>query len=302
MIYNFKQWDHHNFLNEAKSMKDILNWFGSFFGGTVSKINSYVEEIAQIEEDYAKEWDKIMTDIDELEVQKAQISNDPAELRKLDRMIDRNEKLIQSALRKKNSSISDIEDRVIKLTEKDSKLVSYWNLKKTQAEKDVAERLYDISKKLANPDLGEELYDKYKKAALIAKEKDEDFRKKYGDMKLPGSPSRNFQFIDTSSNSTKTNISKGTLSKILDMNDKEFEKHVNTLNPSETKNLKSDLNTVYREMCRLRNLDLKNYREESSQKGLTQDEIQKGERDIKSSHLPKISDIRDKITYIRRYV
>lgn len=301
MVYNFRQWDNFTSLNEANALEKIFGWFGSIFGGTVSKIDSYLEDIIQLEEDYAKEWDKIMTDLDELEVQKAQISNDPAESRKLDRMIDRNEKLLQSALRKKNSSISDIEDKVRKLTEKDSKLVSYWNLKKTKAEKDVAERLYDISKKLTNPDLGEELYDKYKKAALAAKEKDEDFRQKYGDMRLPGSPSK-YSYSESPTIPEKSRISKGILSRILNMSDKEFEKHVQKLGPSEIKDLKSDLIHVKNEMLRLRSLDLKDYGQDASSKGLSKAEIKMGESNIRNKHLERISDIRDKITYLNRYV
>lgn len=301
MVYNFRQWDNFTSLNEANALEKIFGWFGSIFGGTVSKIDSYLEDIIQLEEDYAKEWDKIMTDLDELEVQKAQISNDPAESRKLDRMIDRNEKLLQSALRKKNSSISDIEDKVRKLTEKDSKLVSYWNLKKTKAEKDVAERLYDISKKLTNPDLGEELYDKYKKAALAAKEKDEDFRQKYGDMRLPGSPSK-YSYSESPTIPEKSRISKGILSRILNMSDKEFEKHVQKLGPSEIKDLKSDLIHVKNEMLRLRSLDLKDYGQDASSKGLSKVEIKMGESNIRNKHLGRISDIRDKITYLNRYV
>jgi len=301
MVYNFRQWDNFTSLNEANALEKIFGWFCSIFGGTVSKIDSYLEDIIQLEEDYAKEWDKIMTDLDELEVQKAQISNDPAESRKLDRMIDRNEKLLQSALRKKNSSISDIEDKVRKLTEKDSKLVSYWNLKKTKAEKDVAERLYDISKKLTNPDLGEELYDKYKKAALAAKEKDEDFRQKYGDMRLPGSPSK-YSYSESPTIPEKSRISKGILSRILNMSDKEFEKHVQKLGPSEIKDLKSDLIHVKNEMLRLRSLDLKDYGQDASSKGLSKVEIKMGESNIRNKHLGRISDIRDKITYLNRYV
>jgi len=301
MVYNFRQWDKFTSLNEANALEKIFGWFGSIFGGTVSKIDSYLEDIIQLEEDYAKEWDKIITDIDELEVQKVQISNDPAESRKLDRMIDRNQKLLQSALRKKNSSISDIEDKVRKLTEKDSKLVSYWNMKKTQAEKDVAERLYDISKKLTNPDLGEELYDKYKKAALAAKEKDDDFRRKYGDMRLPGSPSK-YSYSESPTIPEKSRISKGILSRILNMPDKEFEKHVQNLGPSEIKDLKSDLINVKNEMLRLRSLDLKDYAQDASSKGLSKAEIKMGESNIRSKHLARISDTRDKITYLNRYV
>lgn len=302
MIYNFRQWDLHNSLNEGKSMKDILNWFGNFFGGSVSKINSYLEDIVQIEEDYIKEWDKIVTEIDSLQVQRAQITNDPAESRKLDRMIDRNEKLLQSVLNKKNSSISDIEEKVRKITEKDSKLVSYWNLKKSGAEKEIAERLYDVAKKLTNPDLGEELYDKYKQAALAAREKDEDFRKKYGDMKLPDSE------IVRSSSSAKllknyepSKISKSSFNKILGYSGTEFEKYAQNLSKEDAKDLIIELTRIKNEMCAVRDLDAERLEAEAAKTGMSDAQLRKEIRELKERHTKKIGDVRTKITIARRY-
>lgn len=302
MVYNFQQWDLHNSLNEAKSMKDILNWFGSFFGGSLSKIDSHLEDIVQIEEDYIKEWDKIVTEIDSLEVQKAQIHNDPAESRKLDRMIDRSERLLQSLLSKKNSSVAEIEEKVRNITEKDSKLVSYWNLKKTGAEKEIAERLYDISKKLTNPDLGEELYDKYKNAALAAREKDEDFRKKYGEMKLPST-----RLISSSSlkKSPKdfgpSKIDKTTLNKILGYSGTEFEKYAGELSKENAKDLIRELTRVKNEMCALRDLDIERFESEAKRKGLTETQLRREIRNLKAIHTDKIGDVRTKITIARRY-
>lgn len=302
MLYNFRQWDLHNSLNEGKSMKDILNWFGNFFGGSVNKIDSYLEDIVQIEEDYIKDWDKIATEIDALQVQKAQITNDPAESRKLDRMIDRNEKLLQSMLTKKNSSVFDIEEKVRKIVEKDSKLISYWNLKKSGAEKEIAERLYDVAKKLTNPDLGEELYDKYKQAALIAKEKDEDFRKKYGEMKLPSS-----EFVKSSSsvkmpkNYGPSKISKSTLNKILGYSGTEFEKYAKELGKENTKDLIRELIRVKNEMCALRDLDVERLEAEADKTGMSDAQLKREIRDLKAMHTDKIGDVRTKITIARRY-
>lgn len=302
MIYNFRQWDLNNSLNEGKSMKDILNWFGNFFGGSVSKINSYLEDIVQIEEDYIKEWDKIVTEIDSLQVQRAQITNDPAESRKLDRMIDRNEKLLQSVLNKKNSSISDIEEKVRKIAEKDSKLVSYWNLKKSGAEKEIAERLYDVAKKLTNPDLGEELYDKYKQAALAAREKDGDFRKKYGDMKLPDSE------IVRSSSSAKllknyepSKISKSSFNKILGYSGTEFEKYAQNLSKEDAKDLIIELTRIKNEMCAVRDLDAERLEAEAAKTGMSDAQLRKEIKELKERHTKKIGDVRTKITIARRY-
>ena len=302
MVYNFKQWDLQYSLNEGKSMKDILNWFGSFFGGSLSKIDSYLEDIVQIEEDYIKEWDKIVTEIDALEVQKAQISNDPAEARKLDRMIDRSERLLQSLLSKKNSSIAEIEEKVRKITEKDSKLVSYWNLKKTGSEREIAERLYDISKKLTNPDLGEELYDRYKQAALDARQKDEDFRKKYGDMKLPSTDhligSASLKKLGKDFGPSK--IAKTTLNKILGYSGIEFEKYARELSKENARDLIRELTRVKNEMCALRDLDIERFESEAKRKGLTEIQLRREIRNLKAMHTDKIGDVRTKITIARR--
>lgn len=302
MIYNFRQWDLHNSLNEGKSMKDILNWFGNFFGGAVSKINSYLEDIVQIEEDYIKEWDKIVTEIDSLQVQRAQITNDPAESRKLDRMIDRNEKLLQSMLNKKNSSISDIEEKVRKISEKDSKLVSYWNLKKSGAEKEIAERLYDVAKKLTNPDLGEELYDKYKQAALAARQKDEDFRKKYGDMKLPDSEIfRSSTSVKLPRNYGPSKISKSSFNKILGYSGTEFEKYAQNLSKEDAKDLIIELTRIKNEMCAVRDLDAETLEAEAAKTGMSDAQLKKEIRELKERHTKKIGDVRTKITIARRY-
>ena len=302
MLYNFKQWDHYNSLNEGKSMKDILNWFGSFFGGSLSKIDSYLEDIVQIEEDYTKEWDKVVTEIDSLQVQKAQISNDPAESRKLDRMIERNERLLNSMLSKKNSSVMELEEKVKKIVDKDSKLVSYWNLKKTEAEKEIAERLYDVAKKLTDPDLGEELYDKYKQAALIAKQKDEDFRKKYGDMKLPSS---SLVSSSTTKKSPKyygqSKLSKDSLNKIMSYSGSEFEKYAEELSKEDAKDLIRELTRVKNEMCALRDLDLEKFEDEAKRKGMSEAQMRKEIRDLRNYHTNKIGDLRTKITLARRY-
>jgi len=175
-------------------------------------------------------------------------------------------------------------------------------MRKTQAERDVAERLYDISKKLTNTDLGEELYDKYKQAALSAKQKDEDFRKKYGDMKLP--PSENFK-SSTSIKSPKiygpSKISKSTLTRILGDSGIEFEKYASNLSVENAKDLIRELTRVKNEMCALRDLDIERFENDAKRKGMSDTQIRKEIKAIKDYHTNKIGDVRTKITIARRY-
>jgi hypothetical protein len=112
MLYNFKQWQNEVALNESKSMDNIMNWLSTNFGGSVSKIDALLAGILSIEEDYMKEWNEIQTEIDSLEVQKAQIKSDPAEAKKLERMISRNQKLLDALSKKRRSAIDAVEKKV----------------------------------------------------------------------------------------------------------------------------------------------------------------------------------------------
>ena len=160
MLYKFRQWER-QVLNEANSLSNIFNWLGANFGGSVSKIDAILSDILEIEEDYMKEWNEIQTEIDSLEVQKAQIKSDPAEAKKLERMIDRNQKLINSLSRKRKANIEAVEKKVEEVTQGKQKLISYWNLKKSEAEAEVAEKLYKLAKKFTDSSVADELYDKY---------------------------------------------------------------------------------------------------------------------------------------------
>ena len=176
MLYNFKQWQNEVALNESKSTESIMNWLSSNLGGSVAKIDTLLGNILSIEQDYMKEWNDIQTEIDSLEVQKAQIKSDPAEAKKLERMISRNQKLLDALSKKRRAAIDSVEKKVEDATKGKQRLVAYWNLKKAEAESDVAEKLYKMAKNLTDASIADELYDKYKDAALMAKKKDDQFR------------------------------------------------------------------------------------------------------------------------------
>ena len=230
MLYKFRQWEQ-QVLNEANSLSNIFNWLGANFGGSVSKIDAILSDILEIEEDYMKEWNEIQTEIDSLEVQKAQIKSDPAEAKKLERMIDRNQKLINSLSRKRKANIEAVEKKVEEVTQGKQKLISYWNLKKSEAEAEVAEKLYKLAKKFTDSSVADELYDKYKDAALLAKKKDEQFREKFGSLKL-SEPST----IETGEE-VKSSTQQFSLDPILAMNAVQFTKYVQGLEKSAVRDL-----------------------------------------------------------------
>jgi hypothetical protein len=294
MLYKFRQWEQ-EILNEANSLSNIFDWLGANFGGSVSKIDAILSEILEIEEDYMKEWNEIQTEIDSLEVQKAQIKSDPAEAKKLERMIDRNQKLINSLSRKRKANIESVEKKVEEVTQGKQKLISYWNLKKTEAEAEVAEKLYKLAKKFTDSSVADELYDKYKDAALLAKKKDEQFREKFGSLKL-SEPST----IETGEES-KSSTQQFSLDPILAMNAVQFTKYVQGLEKSAVRDLVKFIMTERNERYATLDTERDRLEDQAKKKGLGSEEVKKSLKDLRETLMEQIRDLRTKITIARRY-
>jgi hypothetical protein len=294
MLYKFRQWEH-QVLNEANSLSNIFNWLGANFGGSVSKIDAILSDILEIEEDYMKEWNQIQTEIDSLEVQKAQIKSDPAEAKKLERMIDRNQKLINSLSRKRKANIEAVEKKVGEVTQGKQKLISYWNLKKTEAEAEVAEKLYKLAKNFTDSSVADELYDKYKDAALLAKKKDEQFREKFGSLKL-SEPST----IETGEE-VKSSAQEFSLDPILAMNAVQFTKYVQGLEKTAVRDLVKFMMTERNERYATLDTERDRLEDQAKKKGLGSDDVKKSLKDLRETLMEQIRDLRTKITIARRY-
>lgn len=295
MLYKFKQWELHS-LNESNSLSNIFSWLSSNFGGSVSKIDSLLADILEIEENYMKEWNEIQTEIDSLEVQKAQIKSDPAEAKKLERMIDRNQKLLSTLARKRKAGIESVENKVEDVTKGKQKLISYWNLKKTEAEADVAEKLYKLAKNLTDSSVADDLYDKYKDAALLAKKKDEQFREKFGSLKLSAPTT-----IDSEETRKTSSVQQFSLDPILAMNAVQFTKYVQGLEKSAVRDLIKFMMTERNERYATLDTERDRLEDQAKKKGLDQAEVKKSLKDLRETLMEQIRDLRTKITIARRY-
>ena len=295
MLYKFRQWEQ-QVLNEANSLSNIFNWLGANFGGSVSKIDAILSDILEIEEDYMKEWNEIQTEIDSLEVQKAQIKSDPAEAKKLERMIDRNQKLLSTLARKRKAGIESVENKVEDVTKGKQKLISYWNLKKTEAEADVAEKLYKLAKNLTDSSVADDLYDKYKDAALLAKKKDEQFREKFGSLKLSAPTT-----IDSEETTKTSSVQQFSLDPILAMNAVQFTKYVQGLEKSAVRDLIKFMMTERNERYATLDTERDRLEDQAKKKGLDQAEVKKSLKDLRETLMEQIRDLRTKITIARRY-
>ena len=295
MLYNFKQWQNEVALNESKSMDNIMNWLSTNFGGSVSKIDALLAGILSIEENYMKEWNDIQTEIDSLEVQKAQIKSDPAEAKKLERMISRNQKLLDALSKKRRSAIDAVEKKVEDATKGKQRLISYWNMKKSEAESDVAEKLYKMAKNLTDSSIADELYDKYKDAALMAKKKDEQFRSKFGDLKLstPSTIEAGDEKLSKASNFS--------LDPILAMNSVQFTKYVQGLEKNAVKELIRFMMTERNERYATLDTERDRLEAQADKKGISSSDVKASLKDLRETLMEQIRDLRTKITIARRY-
>jgi hypothetical protein len=298
MLYNFTEWKKQDGINESNSVDKIVNWLSSNFGGTISKIDSLISDILKIEEDYMKEWNDIQTDIDSLEVQKAQIKSDPAEAKKLERLIDRNQKLLNTLSKKRRSQIESIEKKVEDTVKDKQRLIKYWNYKKAQAEVDVAERLYKLAKNLTDQSIADELYDKYKDAALMARKKDEDFRKTYGKLDFSKDST-----VDTETTGEEKAISsaKFSMDPILAMNAVQFTKYVQGMEKAQVRDLIKTMMTERNERYATLDTERDRLEGQASSKNISKSEINKSLKDFRENLMEQIRDLRTKITIARRY-
>jgi hypothetical protein len=298
MLLNFKQWESQNLNEKDSSLEKIMNWLSSNFGGSIAKIDSLLGQINAIETQYSKDWNDIQTDIDALEIQKAQTKNDPAESKKLERMIDRNQKLLSALSRKRKADIDKIDSKVEKVTDGKSRLISYWNLRKAELEADLTEKLYKLAKQLTDDSVAEELYDKYKKAALEAKKKDESFRQKFGKLELVKSASIDKIEGDGEKPMTKANFS---MDPIFAMNAPQFTKFVQSLEKGQVSSLIKSLQKERNERYATMDTERDRLEDQAEKKGFSKEDVKRDLKDLRETLMEQIRDLRTKITIARRY-
>lgn len=294
MILRFSEWNNRS-VNESSSLDKIMNWLSSNFGGSISKIDNLLSNINSIETKYIKDWNQIQTEIDSLDIQKDQTKNDPAEYKKLERMIDRNMGLISALNKKKAAEIAKIDNKVEEIVGGNSKLIAYWNSRKSKLEADLAEKIYNISKDLTDETVSDELYQKYKKALLSARKKDADFVKKFGRLDLSKSVEREDE--------ETYNLSrpKFSLDPILAMNAAQFTKYVQGLEKSQIKVLIKILMTERNERYAFIDTERDRLEASGSLRGSENKDANKSFKDFRENLMRQIRDLRTKITIARRY-
>jgi len=178
-LLKFQEWEH---LNEENIFSKIQNWLSRNFGGALEKLDGLLSAYKKLEMRFVDEWEEIKVDNDKLEIQRGQVKNDPAELKKIDRMLERNQSVIAAASKVHEKNTDEIFMKAKKLIESSKNLQTYWETNKVKIDAEIAENMYKIAKKLTDSKEADELYSNYKKTALAARRKDEEFKEMYGNL------------------------------------------------------------------------------------------------------------------------
>jgi hypothetical protein len=179
MTLKFKEWDR---LNETNVFDKIKNWLSGTFGGSIESLDKLANEYRSAELEYVEKWEDINVELDKLDLERSQTKSDPAEMKRIDRLIQRNNDLMDAQSRSHEKKADNIFAKVKDVIKENERVRIYWEKIKTKIDANVAEEMYKKAKKLADSSISSSLYSKYKAALLKAKQRDIDFRNKYGNL------------------------------------------------------------------------------------------------------------------------
>lgn len=186
-IGGIERGEHITILNESNLdegiFSSITNFFSRMLGGSVAKLDKIITKYKDNEVDYWVEWADIRGKFDEADALSKEAKADPVQKMKYEEQKERIKKL-QTQLENKRKDVTDALIRQSTGIIKDSeRLKDYWEMKKAVADEDVAKDSYTEVKKSTDDETIHDLFDiEIQNAVKIAKEKNDAFKDKYGDL------------------------------------------------------------------------------------------------------------------------
>jgi len=310
MTLKFNEWSS---LNEAGIFDKIKNWLSSTFGGSIDSLDKLANEYRSAEIEYVEKWEDINVEIDKLDLERSQTKSDPAEIKRIDRLIQRNNELMEAQSRSHEKRTESIFTKVRDVISENKKVRIYWEKLKTKVDADIAEEMYKRAKNLADSSLSGSLYSKYKAALLKAKQKDIDFRNKYGNL-MTKDIEAGERFKDKSGSTKSTsgpdnytksgNESDASFEFIAKLPLVEFTNAIKEYVPAQGKKLVSFLlkerNDRYVAMDMERDI-LNKEVENSASPDRARELASKRIKEIREKYMDEIRDLRSKITIARKY-
>jgi regulator of replication initiation timing len=231
-------------------------------------------------------------------------------MKRIDRLIQRNNNLMDAQSRSHEKKMENIFAKVKDVIKENERIRIYWEKLKTKIDANVAEEMYKKAKNLANSSLSSSLYSKYKAALLKAKQKDIDFRNKYGNLMSDDIESNrrskdkyrsSDDYVEPSKPGNESDSSFEFLSKLPLI---EFTNAIKGYIPAQAKKLVSFLlkerNDRYVAMDMERDL-LNKEVENSSNPDKARAFASKRIKEIREKYMDEIRDLRSKITIAKKY-
>ena len=285
MTLKFSEWDKAQYTVDESLGDDIQNWLGKTFGGKTKKIEGILADLGFAEKEYAKEWEKIQMDMGSIngQIDTGEIS--PEEEKEFRKKIKEHQSHLAILLRRKTQKIRDLNDLAMKTVEGNSRLNKYWDLKKAEAELEIVENLYKISKNLPDKKLEDDLYSQYRKAYDRLKQKEKGAESIAKEVEKDSDETSKGEDVDTSK-----------IGKIIAMSLSDFRDEVKKYSPDGLKSLK-------RALIDQKNLGLNELRSLRRIKGKELDRASSREKtEIMGKYNPKIYEIGEKIDKIREKI
>jgi hypothetical protein len=295
MNLSFKEWES---LYEGDFFDKVKNFLSRSLGGYISRLDDLVEAYRKSETDYIKDWDNGSIEKDKLQIELDQTKSDPAERKKIERMMKRNRDVLETAQRARLDRAEAIEKKARSIIKSNPRLSGYWEVEISRINAEVSEILHKKAKSLNNEEEAEKLYGMYQKALLTSKEKEESFKSKYGssfiEKGIKGGDNE-----DTEAGSG----TEGSQELYLNLPIKEFTAKVRMLTLKERKSLVQRLikerNDRYVAMD-IEQDSLIKQMESKKVKGKDLSDEKEKIKQAKEKYLEEIRDLRSKITIARR--
>jgi hypothetical protein len=284
-MLNFSEWDKKYYSIDESAEENVLNWLSRNFGGKIKKIDSILADLTFLEKEYAVQWEKDQSLIYTLkdQIETGEIS--PAEEKDFRNKIKEAKERISTASRRKIQKIRAFNEQAMKLVEGNPRAHKYWDVKKAEAEVEVIQNLYEISKKLPDKNLEDSLYSDYKKAYDSLKQKEKGIEKISDDIEKKEEKKPESGTSETSD-----------ILALIKMSLSEFKSEIKGYSPAQLK-------SVHRALIDRKNLALNDLRTLRRTKSKEMDQATSKEKSkIMSKYNPKIYDLGEFIDKIREKI
>jgi hypothetical protein len=294
MNVSFEEWES---LYEGHFLDKVKNFLSKSFGGAISSLDDLIQSYRKSETDYIRDWDNGSIEKDKLEIELAQSKSDPAEIKKIERMIKRNRDVLATAQRARTDRAEAIEKKSRAISKGNERLNSYWEVEVSRVNAEISEKLHKKARDLNDETEASKLYDIYQRSLMTSKKKEDEFKSKFGSSFVEGG----IKVKDSDGDAGEGTDASQEL--YLNLPIKDFTSKVKGLSPKEKKALVSKLvkerNERYVAMDIEQDALIKQL-ESKKVKGKDLEEEKAKIKAAKEKYLEEIRDLRGKITIARR--